>query len=801
MDFRIFRFVAIVVVGLVVALSSQPALLRAAPIPAGDLDKAFLCSRQDVGQPRRDRSVAGEPLRIAGKNFDNGIGTYATSMIPLDVRGKEFSGVVGIDDCGGNNGSSVEFRILGARKILWSSGAMKKGVAKKFRITIPAGTRKIYLAAFAGGDDAGNNADWANLSWSGATTNPPATKPLTTNPLATTEQVSTTNPPATKAPTTNPATLVVRGKDFGLVPNKENDATKALCNALEKLAANGGGILEIEKGEYHFRAENALQMSFYVSNHEQPPVRPVQIPLVDLHNVEIRGNGSTFILHGESLGVLFMDCDNVTLDNVKIDYAQSIFSEAKVVAFKNATTIVEIDNKAFPYEIRDGKLRFKCNGGERGVLAVTAFRAKTKNIVERTSDIVFDGGAEEIAGGRIALRKDFSREGAGVKVGDTLTLRTYERPQPACVIYRATNTTLSDVAISSSFGMALLAQRCKNVAFFGKSGFVAKTAGTFPRPETGRVYSASADATHFSNVAGKVVVANAFFETMLDDALNVHSTCLAIDAIVAGNKLRCRFVHPQSVGFEVFMPGETLRFIKGKTLEPGAELKVAAVEKLGNNELMITLAGNVPAEYDVGDAVENADFQPKVIFRNNLVQNNRARGILVTTPKKVLIENNVFRNVAGSAILLAGDAQGWFESGACENVAIRNNKFENNLTSRFQFTNAIISICPEVKDLANQKKFYHRNILIENNEFNTFDVPLLYALSTQNLTFRNNKIRYNNDFAGWGQKKFRFVKCAGVAIYNNKFLPAGKKISLDDCDLEMTAPEEIGFVAPAGNKP
>lgn len=43
---------------------------------------------------------------------------------------------------------------------------------------------------------------------------------------------------------------------------------------------------------------------------------------------------------------------------------------------------------------------------------------------------------------------------------------------------------------------------------------------------------------------------------MMDDAINVHSTCLGIQEVVDSHTLRCRYMHRQAVGFEVFLPGE-----------------------------------------------------------------------------------------------------------------------------------------------------------------------------------------------------------------------------------------------------
>lgn len=737
-------------------------------VPAEISEENFVCSRQEYGETRSGKSVDGNALTLAGKTYANGIGTHATSMIPLDVPEfsdgvRVFTGTVGIDDeVAAGIGDGAECRILAGSGVLWSSGTIKRGEPKSFRVAVPNGVRRLYLLALSGGNNWNDHVDWVDLAFEeGANT-------------------------AIGKPQENP---VFRGETYGLVPGKK-DATPALrklLNAVHK--GNGGGKIVLPKGEYHFYAKNALEMSFHVSNHDQLVVHPVQIPLADFRNLEIDGNGSTFIFHGKSLAMLLMDCENVSVKNLKLDYARPPYSEAKVVGFSGGKTVVSIDKKAFPYEIKNGHLRFFGEGWQSGVASVIAFRAGTKEIVERTSDIGFGGRADARADGNIDLHFDFSKVGAGVAVGDTLTLRTWARPHPACVIYRAQNTNFENVSIHSGWGMALLAQRSNDIRISG--------GGTFPRPETGRVYSASADSFHFSNVGGDVRIENAFFETMMDDALNVHSTCLSVEDVPAPNQIRCRYKHPQAVGFEIFLPGETLRFIKGPTLEQKDEIKVKHVRKLNTNEVLVTLEENVPAGLGKGDAVENADFQPSVSFCKNTVQNNRARGILLTTPRKVVVRDNTFKTVAGAAILLAGDAQGWYESGPCEDVEISGNRFFNNLTSYFQFTEAVIAIYPEIRNLTAQKQYYHRNVRIFGNEFDTFDVPLLFAISTENLSFTTNKIRYNNDYKAWNKKPFIFRRCKNVEIRGNEVAPLGSdKVqpqawTLDDVRLEKTPAESV----------
>lgn len=107
-------------------------------------------------------------------------------------------------------------------------------------------------------------------------------------------------------------------------------------------------------------------------------------------------------------------------------------------------------------------------------------------------------------------------------------------------------------------------------------------------------------------------------------------------------------MHRQAVGFEVFLPGEKIRFINGPTLEPRETGTVKSAVKTNEKELLITLEEPLPGGVKAGDAVENADFYPSVVFRNNIVRNNRARGTLFTTPEKVLVEGNLFDHSSGA---------------------------------------------------------------------------------------------------------------------------------------------------------
>jgi len=684
---------------------------------------------QEWGVAQVDKSVTGRSLAIGGRAFKSGYGTHASGMIPVDVPRSDaraavrFSGWVGIDDdVDKDEGDGAVFVVSSGCAELWRSPAMKRhDPAQRFEVTLPPGITRVYLQTLAGANMWSDHCDWCELEFK---QQPTAGERRWANCLQ-------LEPPGTA------------------------DVGPALRRALAQLQASGqGGVLELAKGTYHFYVESAPRLSFHISNNDHPPVHPVAIPLVGLRNVKVKGNGSKFILHGSMMAALVMDSVGTELSGVDFEYAESQLFNATVVGFADGKTHVKIDAKRFPYELQGGhRVVFTGHGGLRMPFhGGMAFDHRTGEIIERTGDVGVRNHVDRNPDGTLTLHRDYSKVGAGMKVGDVFALRNHGRDNPAIVLYRAKDTLLENVIVRNSFGMALVGQRSENITLRGTGKASERTAGMFA-PE-GMFGSVDADATHFSNCRGLVTVENCYFEGMMDDAINVHSTCLSVREKLAPNRIRCRYMHGQSIGFETFLPGETLRFIRGPVLENGWEVKVTAVKKLSETEIEITLAENIPEPYQVGDAVENADWQPAVDFFGNIVKHNRARGCLFTTPKPVRVKHNVFDTISGSAILFAGDAQGWYESGACREVLIEDNFFRNNLTSRFQFTEGIIAAWPEVRKPSEQKKAYHANIVIRRNRFETFDVPLVYARSTDGLHFDDNEVVYNQDYRGWGRARF-----------------------------------------------
>lgn len=290
-----------------------------------------------------------------------------------------------------------------------------------------------------------------------------------------------------------------------------------------------------------------------------------------------------------------------------------------------------------------------------------------------------------------------------------------------------------------------------------------------PNAKRGRkIVSAHDDAMQFSNCSGLIRITGCRFRGMFDDALNVHGTSAVVKEI-SGRKITGEFVEQCSKGFKSFAKaGDIILFSERATLNARAECIVKAYRLINNTEFEIEFDSNIPEGVKEQDAIENLSNTPELIFEDNFVGSARARGILVTTPGKVVIRNNVF-DTSGSAILISGDSNGWFESGACKDMMISDNYFTSHcLTSDYQFCEGIISIFPVIQEPL-RSKGYHENITVTRNCFEIAEQKVLYAACVNNLSFTDNTIIQSKRYIE-GIDPFAVLEhCCGIKVSRNKF--------------------------------
>lgn len=549
---------------------------------------------------------------------------------------------------------------------------------------------------------------------------------------------------------------------FGLKANSKKNASPVVQKALAKIKSEykeGDHIvLRFPKGRYHFHEAGAAVREYYISNHDQDNPKKVGIALEDMKNLTLDGQGSEFIFYGRMIPVSLLRSADCVLKNFSVDFAAPHIAQVEVIENSPSGGITFEVAPWVNYRIaKDSVFESYGEGWKMRHPWGIAFEGKTKRLVYNTSDIACPTkGATEVAPRRVNAP---NWKDARLVPGTVIAMRGYGRPTPGVFLSHNTNTSLLNIRVHYAEGMGLLAQLCDNITL---DGFSVCLKGD----DDPRYFTTQADATHFSGCKGKIVSRNGLYEGMMDDAINVHGTYLKVVKRVDDRTLIGRYMHGQAWGFDWGFQGDSVQFVSSETMElVGGKNLIASIRPHdketvdGAREFVISFNESIDPTISEqsGFGIENLTWTPEVLFADNTIRNNRARGTLFSTPRETIVENNLFDHTSGTAILLCGDCNGWYETGACRNVTIRNNRFVNALTNMFQFTNAVISIYPEIPNLKDQQKYFHSGIVIENNEFETFDAPILYAKSVDGLIFRNNKLKTNTEYKPFHWNKDRIL--------------------------------------------
>ena len=555
----------------------------------------------------------------------------------------------------------------------------------------------------------------------------------------------------------------IKVDDFGAKPNTFADSTTAVAKAIA--AAKPGTSVEFSQGEYHFYRDNGTERNLFLSNSDVANPRKIAILVEGRKGLHLQGHGTRLIFHDRIMPFAILGSEKISLDGFTIDWERPLMSQGTVVQSGPDGFTLDIDKRKYPFKIEGGHLLFTDTNWKRRVWAFMEFDHMTRGVAYGTGDGGFTDGdwsganVTEPQPGIVRFDYKCSRY---PKVGNILVARHGVRDQAGTFIADSKDIQLSNVFYRHTSGLGVLCQYTENLSF--------NHVDVAPEPMTDRVFAGHDDGFHFSNCKGHIAIDNCHFEGLMDDPINIHGTSVQVIEKLSPTKLKCRFMHNQSVGMRFGDSGDTLSYLDHESMISRGKGKIVGVKHLTAEDFTVDVTEPVPNSLNVGDALENLTWTPSATIRNTEFGCVRARGLLVSTPRKVLIEGCVFRS-SGAAILISGDANGWFESGAVNDVTIRHNRFENCNTSGYQFGDAVISIHPEIPKPSTTP--FHHGITIEGNTFYAFDAPLVWALSVGNLKFIGNTVNQSKDYKPFHPDSpcINLIVCEDVQIDGNKFDP------------------------------
>lgn len=558
--------------------------------------------------------------------------------------------------------------------------------------------------------------------------------------------------------------------DFGLLPNTGEDARPYVEKAITACRERPGSTVYFPTGRYDFYPEGELENGEDIMSRKTT----VGFLLKKLTGITFDGGGSEFVFHGKMQVAAVDSCSNVTLRNFSVDWDRPFISQAEIIGAGAGFLDIKVDRKNYPYVVENGKAYFMGEGWKLPVLTMysTLYDRKTKEIVYNTWDStlgnIFEQAAEELKGDVIRFHGvPKIRPEAGTMVA-LFHVRYFAQ---GITLSFSKDILLKDIVLYHTLSNGFSGFRCENVTMDNASVRV--------NDAKGRYFSTVADASHFTECKGTIKVENCAHTGQGDDFINVHGTSVKITGVPDSRTVE---VPSQGKGSgHSITVGDEYWFIDIHTAQRGevrtVKEKIPVYREGRHTGYAVTFDTSLPAGIKAGDFLECKTWTPRLELRHcRILKRHRARGILVTTPKEVIIEDNYFRT-AGTAILIEGDFDYWYESGANTNVQIRNNVFDNCLTSgnkhgsRAEWGEAVITITPSHIPPTEDAEPYHKNIRIENNKFRVFDAPLVRAVSTGNLHFVRNKVIKTFDYKPytWQRAAFLLDGCRQVRITDNLF--------------------------------
>jgi hypothetical protein len=471
-------------------------------------------------------------------------------------------------------------------------------------------------------------------------------------------------------------------------------------------------------GRYDFFPDNIHRKRYDISNTNDSPdsLKVIGILLEHAKNFEISGAGAEIVYRGKMIEVCIDSCENISIADLHFDYHRPTVSEFKVVAGGDDYVDIKI-HKDSDYKVENDSITWYGEGWTYHTPILAQELNLETNDVKRLWNPLKGLGCEELEPGLVRVKGKNK-----MKKDHVYQLREIFRDYAAVFTRGSKNITWKDVNFHFLHGMGVVCQFSENLTF--------DSVVMAPDSTSGRTTSSWADCLHISGCKGKVLVKNCIFQGAHDDAINIHGTYLQVAEKLSNKQVRVRFKHPQTYGFMAFNRGDEVEFINSASYKSTAKNMVKEAVLLNPKEMILTFEKSTPQELNPGDVIENVTWTPEVEIRGCRVSWIPTHGFLLSTRRKILVEGNVFIATHMSALLMAIDANSWYESGYVYDLTIRNNSF-------FRCAEPVIFIDPGNRT---ENNTVYQNVKIENNEFVLSNELIVKAKSTKELVVTGNTI-------------------------------------------------------------
>lgn len=454
------------------------------------------------------------------------------------------------------------------------------------------------------------------------------------------------------------------------------------------------------------------------------------IYLKDISDVTLDFGGATLLLRDDTIQPFVLDrCNNVTIKNVVIEYERSLMDEIDIVDVRDGEIWCKQTDKQkrhFPLKVENGSLIPVAPGKEYpdalkppmffNLYDKDTHLCKRMYLVRIGRDLPhipkeqfpfhYSVLIAEQRGEYIVLSGDVP---SNIISGVTAAISHSSRDLSSCFIIRSKNTRLENFRILNGGGMGILGMYSENITLDSVKYFCDE--------RSHGIATNAADAVHLISCFGKVEIVNSVFESMKDDALNIHGnyyTIQSVDQNVIHTKINTDVQANPGINahYKMFGDGDTIAVYNGSTTLSKQILTIEKIEVTGYFTADLYVSGDT-SSLIAGDTVENLSAQADLHIKNCRFGKAETH-LRLQTRGKTLMEDCE----CSLKILLTGDKNYWFEGSPVNDLTIKN--------CRFVGDRACINSIPEFVQCP-ESPYYHSGIRVIGNSFDSATALDLFA--------------------------------------------------------------------------
>lgn len=501
--------------------------------------------------------------------------------------------------------------------------------------------------------------------------------------------------------------------DFGAVSGDGKDDTDSVRRAFKFAVDNKAKKLIFPKGIYNFAESRS---NLWHPDHWLFWMRNV-------NDLEIDGQGSTFIFSGTQNLCNTENCRNVTFKNFTVNYTEPFYTSGKVVAMTGDKR--QFDVKFDPY-------LFKIKGGE----PIPSWNEVTQDMLNINGGMFVNYRVAQtrlIAPDTLRIfASDSMRE---LKTGMILMLRHYTYSGSIFRMHHSVGHKLENITIHSGKGMGIVGQYL--------DGLELRNIRMCPAENSPFPLSVSSDAINLLGCYGKILIENCYVKGSKDDSINVFSNIYGFRKITGKNSIIMGTPRFHSGEVPQDKVGDKLIFMRPDFTRYAVRTIKTIKTVYAKRQVEITFTEDLPKEINPAKDIIMTLKQPEsVIIRNNKFH---SEGRICIQTSNVLVENCEMINSNGFQLNVC--IQPWYEGIPSANVIVRNNRFVNSSPNGSRNLPAAIIVSAEgavdgVRDGLHQGGLIpfpvHSNVEISGNRLEGGFNSAMVVSSVKNLVVKNN---------------------------------------------------------------